>query len=148
MFSKLLAPTQGSALAVPGGPWCPTCQVVLLGNWKILAFSLKSNAGHPRFHRFRELTSLQFSLQQSFDQKLVCVKLCWRANLNQEISNVNKVIRNNYSFCYNFWLFFFNRLILSFLEGIFFMKTNLHEKPYTIHWLYSGNTAWVTNLAS
>ena len=49
---------QGCALAEPVAPGT---QLLLLGDKKILDFSYKSYAGHPRFYTFRALGSLQFS---------------------------------------------------------------------------------------
>ena len=43
--TKSIHSAQGCALAEPGGPWCLTLP---LGAYKILDFSYKSYAGHPR----------------------------------------------------------------------------------------------------
>ena len=53
---------QGCALAEPSGPWRLT---FALGRLENLTSSYKSYAGHPGFHSFRALGSLQFSLEHS-----------------------------------------------------------------------------------
>ena len=51
---------QGCTLAAPGGLWCLT---FALGQLE------KSDAGHPRFYKFRAVSSLQFFLQHSLDNR-------------------------------------------------------------------------------
>ena len=43
----------------------PGAQLLPSGDKKIVVFSYKSYAGHPGFHGFRALVSLQFSLEHS-----------------------------------------------------------------------------------
>ena len=58
-------------LAEPGGPWRPTFAP---GRLEMSDFSYK-DAGHPRFYRFRALSSFQFSLEHSLVSHKVIVKL-------------------------------------------------------------------------
>jgi len=60
-----------TALTEPGSPWHPT---FALGGLEISDFSYK-DAGHPRFYRFRALSSLHFSLEHSLVSHKVIVNV-------------------------------------------------------------------------
>ena len=62
---------QGCAPAEPGSPWYLTFDLRRLES---LRFSHKSFVGHPRFHSFRALGSLQFSLEHSLVKYKKCTK--------------------------------------------------------------------------
>ena len=59
------------ALAEPGGPLCLTFAPGRLENLTLFIKYYNSYNGHPGFHRFRSLGSLQFF----FEQSLVKVKI-------------------------------------------------------------------------